>query len=454
MPTSRDARSIACLLLTCGTLGGCGTSSTPDTLGRSGPELAPANFIDRDAKLVDANLPPPRLPVTPDMIRGPIAASGGILDVTARPGRPSDPAPAAPSDGASGLPTAPTTATTAAPGTAMMASSATATPAGPVAMVDMKVGDINGKPVYANTFLDDMADQLRAETSRMRREEWLRFTRGKIEDKLNREIRDELLRAEAIGNFSPEQKQGFFAFMRNVQERVQSQSQGSRAATEERIETAEGLSLDQYMKRREQEELIGFQLREKIEKRVSVPWRDIRQEYERFFETFNPPPRATFRLVQIPAAKADAVETFSKRLAAGEPFRTLATDATLNAYKPATGGLEERELKGERAQGAFFGNEALNAAARTTALGQVAGPFAVGDNTTWLFLESIEQKTRSLYDAQMDIESVLKRRRSTEATDRYIAHLRERASISSTSDMTRQLLTVADGRFWPAATSR
>lgn len=448
MPTSRDARSIACLLLTCGTLGGCGTSSTPDTLGRSGPDLTPADFIDRDAKLVEVKTPPPRLPVTADMIRGPIGASGGILDVTARPGRPSDPA-AAPSDGASGLPTSPM-----APGAAMMASSATASPAGPVALVDMKVGDINGKPVYANAFLDDMADQLRAETTRMRREDWLRFTRGKIEDKLNREIRDELLRAEAIGNFTPEQKQGFFAFMKNVQERVQSQSQGSRAAAEERLETTEGLSLDQYMKRREQEELIGFQLREKIEKRVSVPWRDIRQEYERFFETFNPPPRATFRLVQIPAAKTEAVEAFGKRLAAGESFQTLAADASLNTYKPATGGLEEREIKGDRAQGAFFGNEALNAAARTTAPGQVTGPITVGDNASWLFLESIERKTRSLYDAQMDIESVLKRRRTIEATDRYIAHLRERASISSTADMTRQLLTVADGRFWPSPPSR
>ncbi|MEI7658465.1 MAG: hypothetical protein WCK33_10405 [Phycisphaerae bacterium] len=449
MPTSRDARSIACLLLTCGTLGGCGTSSTPDTLGRSGPELAPANFVDRDAKLIEVDTPPPRRPVTPDMIRGPIAASGGVLDVTARPGRPSDLAPTTPSDGASGLPTSP-----AGPGAAMMASSAAVTPAGPVALVDMKVGDINGKPVYANAFLDDMADQLRAETTRMRREEWLRFTRGKIEDKLNREIRDELLRAEAIGNFTPEQKQGFFAFMKNVQERVQSQSQGSRAAAEERIETAEGLSLDQYMKRREQEELIGFQLREKIEKRVSVPWRDIRQEYERFFETFNPPPRAKFHLVQIPAAKTDVVEAFSKRLAAGESFLTLAADAAINAYKPDSGGLEEREVKGDRTQGAFFGNEALNAAARTTAPGQVAGPMTVGENTTWLFLESIDQKTRSLYDAQMDIESVLKRRRTTEATDRYIAHLRERASISSTSEMARQLLTVADGRFWPASSPR
>jgi hypothetical protein len=147
------------------------------------------------------------------------------------------------------------------------------------------------------------------------------------------------------------------------------------------------------MKRREQEELIGFQLREKIEKRVSVPSRDIRQEYERFFETFNPPPRATFRLVQIPASKAEAVESFSKRLAAGESFATLASDATLNAYKPATGGLEEREIEGDRARGAFFGNEALNAAARTTAPGQVAGPIAVGDNSSWLFLESIEQKS-------------------------------------------------------------
>jgi hypothetical protein len=448
MPTSGPARSIACLLLTCGPLGGCGSSSPPDTLGRSGPDLTPADFVDRDAKLAEIDAPPPRLPVTPDMIRGPMAASGGILDVTARPGRPSDPA-AAPSDGASGLPAAP-----AGGGAAMMASSMTATPAGAVALVDMKVGDINGKPVYANAFLDDMADQLRAETSRMRRDEWLRFAREKIEEKLSREIRDELLRAEAIGNFSPEQKQGFFSFMRSVQERVQSQSQGSRAATEERIETAEGLSLDQYMKRREQEELIGFQLREKIEKRVSVPWRDIRQEYERFFETFNPPPRARFRLVQIPASKAEAVESFAKRLASGESFVTLASDATLNAYKPATGGLEEREIKGDRAQGAFFGNEALNAAARTTPPGQVTGPIAVGDNASWLFLEAIERKTRSLYDAQMDIESVLKRRRTTEATDRYVAHLRERASISSTNDMTRRLLAVADGRFWPASSSR
>jgi hypothetical protein len=319
---------------------------------------------------------------------------------------------------------------------------------GPVALVDVKVGDINGRPVYANTFLDDMADQLRAEAARMKFPEWQKFAKDKIDEKLNREIRDELLRAEAVGNFSPEQKQGFLSFMKSVQERVQSQSLGSRAAADERLESTEGMSLDQYMKKREQEELIGFQLREKIEKRVSVPWRDIKQEYDRYFDSFNPPPKAQFRLVQIPADKPDDIKAFEEKRAAGESFATLAADKTLNRYKPETGGLEEREIKGDRAKAGLFGNEALNAAARTISPGETVGPIKVGDNQAWLSLDSIIEKNRTLYDAQMDIESILKRRRAAEATDKYIARLRERASISSSKDMTSQLLTVAESRFW------
>jgi hypothetical protein len=440
MPMSGQVRSIL-LLLPCSLLAACG-SSQPETLGRSGAALTPKDFIDAKAELVEVKTQP-RVAVTADMISGPMAASGGVLDVTAAPGTPGQtPLAVGSPSGASGVPQAapaanPTTPTT------------PPAPAGPVALVDVKVGDINGRPVYANTFLDDMADQLKAETSRMKHEEWLRFTKDKIEEKLSREIRDELLRAEAIGNFTPEQKQGFFSFMRSVQQRIESQNMGSRAAAEDRLESTEGMSLDRYMKKREQEELIGFQLHEKIEKRVSVPWRDIRQEYDRYYDSFNPPPRAKFRLVQVPTDKPDDVKAVEQALASGTSLATIAADKKLNRYKPESGGVEERDVKGDRATASLFGNDALNAAARTVKPGEVAGPFAMGESTAWLLLESVVDRGRSLYDAQMDIESVLKRRRTNEATDRYIQHLRERANISSTQEMTKQLLTVADGRFWP-----
>lgn len=423
------------LLLPCCALAAC-SSGPPDTLGRSGKPLTPGDFVDRDAQVVEVEQAP-RVPISSDMVSGPIAASQGVLDVTALPGRPGATINV-PSDAPSGVrPVAMSTA-----------AGSPAAAAGPVALVDVKVGDINGRPVYANAFLDDMADQLRAETARMKFPEWQRFAKDKIEEKLSREVRDELLRAEAMGNFSPEQKQGFLSFMRSVQERVQSQSMGSRAAADERLEATEGMSLDQYMKKREQEELIGFQLREKIEKRVSVPWRDIKQEYDRYFDSFNPPPRAQYRLLQIPADKPDDIKRFEDQRAAGTAFATLAADKTLNRYKADTGGLEEREIKGDRAKATLFGNEALNAAARTINPGEVAGPIKVGDNQAWLSLDAIVEKNRTLYDAQMDIESILKRRRAAEATDRYIARLRERASISSSKDMTTQLLAVAENRFW------
>ncbi len=430
-------------------LWGCGSGGSAETLGKGGPALTPADFVDTSIEVVQATNSPVS-PVTPANTISPFAASGGILDVTAVPGRP---------DQIDSAATSLRAATNAVPrsdvslANAPTVQGAAGQPISAPALIDVKVGDINGKPVYANSFLDDMADQLRAETQRMNRREWITFAGEKISEKLNLQIRDELLRAEAVNNFSPEQRQGFFAFMQNVQRRIESQSQGSRAAADERLEATEGMSLDQYMKKREQEELIRFQLGEKIDKRVAVPWRDIKQEYDRFYDTFNPAPKARFRLVQIPKDNPTALAAFDSARAAGTPLEQIAKDKSINRYKPDTGGLEERDIKGERAKVSFFGNESLNSAARTISAGELAGPFEVGDNQAYLYLEEIVTRNRSLYDAQMDIEAVLRRRRSAQATQEYIDRLRERGNVTDISAMQRELMQVADGRFWPAGKS-
>lgn len=423
------------LLPSCGIGGG-----SAETLKSSGPTLTTGDFIDPGVEVMLADSKP-LVPVTPANTMGPVAATGGIFDVTAVPGRPgqfdSASAPISSSIG-SGIPIA------SSPSIQRGATEPISAPT----LVDVKVGDINGKPVYANAFLDDMADQLRAEASRMRRRDWVTFAQEKINEKLTLQIRDELLRAEAVNNFTPEQKQGFFAFMQNVQRRIESQSAGSRAAADERLEATEGLSLDQYMKKREQEELIRFQLGEKIDKRVAVPWRDIKQEYDRFFDTFNPPPRARFRLVQIPKDNAAANAAFESARSSGVAFTTIAGDKSINRYKVDTAGLEERDIKGERDKASFFGNEELNNAARTLSPGAIAGPITMGDNNAYLYLDEIVQKSRSLYDAQMDIESVMRRRRTADATQKYIDRIKERANVSDIDAMKRELMQVADNRFW------
>jgi hypothetical protein len=435
-------------LLTC-CLWACGPGGSAETLAKSGPALSPGDFVDPSIEVIPAETARVA-PVTPANTIGPLAATGGIFDVTALPGRPGQFDSAAGAVGS--IPAlAPPGAVpmTAPPAVAREPGEAVSPPA----LIDVKVGDINGKPIYANSFLDDMADQLRAETQRMDRREWIAFAGEKITEKLNLQIRDELLRAEAVNNFSPEQRQGFFAFMQTVQRRIESQSQGSRAAADERLEATEGMSLDQYMKKREQEELIRFQLGEKIDKRVAVPWRDIKQEYDRFYDTFNPAPKARFRLLQIPKDNPTALAAFDSARAAGTSLEEIAKDKSINRYKPETGGLEERDIKGERAKVSFFGNDALNNAARTINTGELAGPFAVGDNQAYLYLEEIVTRSRSLYDAQMDIEAVLRRRRTAQATQEYIDRLRERGNVTDLASMQRELMQVADGRFWPAGKS-
>lgn len=445
------------LVLTCTLTMFAGCSSPSIPVGSGGKPLTLRDFLDDKAVLIPVENQPPVRPITPDRITGPFAASGGILDITAVPGRPSDAATLSTltektiddsSDAASGSVTAAVVSTTTS--SVPLAVTTSNNDQAQAVMIDVKVGDINGKPLFANEFFEPFADRLRAEAARMRRDQWRVSTRQQIQTKIDELIEAELLRAEALEALEPEQKAGFFAFMRQVQDRIESQNMGSREAANERLMATEGRSLDAYMREEERRQLVDIQVREKIQKRVSVPWRDIRQEYDRFYETFNPPPRLFYRLIQIPKGNSEQLAEFQRLRDAGTAFEAIASNKDVNRYKPDTGGLEERQLKGERAQASLFGNALLNKAAQTMAVGDVSEPIAVGDNIAYLYLEKIDQQSKSLYEAQVLIENVLRESRTKTARAKYINRLRERASISDTGDMTRQLLTIAESRYWPA----
>lgn len=377
---------------------------------------------------------------------GPVSATEGITDVNARAGGYNGtPGPAAAPTGGTNTTTNPTMSAGERPQQLIAVSD-------PV-FVDAKIGDVNGRPVYAARFLESMGPRLNAKAVELfkakpqaqARREWMEFAAREIDRELRTFIEDELLRAEALASFTPAQKQGFLAFMETLAAQRASESGGSRIKAEAALQESQGRTFDDWLREEEQRQLIRYQLSRKIASRVNVSWKDIQQGYERFADSFNRPSLARFRLVMIPAAKAEDVAALTQGLAEGRPFADLAA-SPLNTFARDRGGLQEREFRGEQSAASFFGNN-LNDAARTLRPGEVAGPIDVGDNKAWLQLETLEDRTTTLYDAQLMLDNMLREQRSAFERARYIERLKTKATVTDTRDMGVRLLEIAIQRY-------
>lgn len=330
-------------------------------------------------------------------------------------------------------------------------------------VIDSKVGDINGRAIYASAFLEDMGARLRAqamefgkqtmarklnpvETRAEARAAWEDLARKIINIRLEDELETELLRAEAAASFTPEQKQGFVYFMQSVQRDLYSDNRGSRSVAGEKLSAEDGQTIDQYLKNRELRELVGFQLQRKVYRRINISWRDIQLEYDKRTELYSPPPKATFRLI-LPANGVTA-ESIESRLKAGESFATLAEDPKVNSYLVDKGGVEERTFKTKQKDADLFGPPEVNAAARTLKPGEWAGPLKAGRGEAFVMLETLEISPSDLYDLQLKIEDALRRRTGDLARQRYIDRLKERASFTSLSEMTDALAAFAVRRYF------
>lgn len=396
-------------------LSACGTDG-----GRSRSRLTPREFalVPADAAPAPAN---ETLSISASDVTGPVAATEGILDVVAKPGAPA----AAASD-----------------------------PRGVEApeLVEATVGAINGKPVYASSFLVDLWDTFRTQAEQVAgkpdaRELWRDAAAKTIGAKLGGMIRDEVLRAEAVASIPLEQKPGLFAMMQRVQREEVSKAGGSLEAARRRISEAEGKSFDEYMRQREQTELINYELRRKIARNVNITWRDIKLSYEKNWDRWNPPPRAIFRMVQIPATEESDLREFEARLAGGESFESLAR-SRLNRSDRDSGGLRSLSFT-DRATADFFASPALNEPARTLEAGRWTGPIGVGPMKAWLSLERIDRTATPLYDAQRPIYKSLFESDFNAKIDRYIKRLADRATMTNPDEMAERLLNIAQERYFP-----
>jgi len=313
--------------------------------------------------------------------------------------------------------------------------------------VESLIGQVNGRPIFAEAFFEPLEDQLRVIAAGSDRAEARRALEALVARRFRESVDSELVVAEAESKLSPEQQAGLFAWLRSLQEETIARRGGSRASAEASLEEEGTGSLEEFLRITRDTQIARRLLEQRIEPRAIVSWRDVVQEYERRSKEFNP--RAVIRIGRIRlATQGDAalIEQVNRSISEGEDFATIAGNLKL-----ADGGLWNTfELPEGGIAGLEF-SDAIKSRLEGLPHGAVSRPLESRDFVSWFTVIDIETpRARSIYDpdVQLALEDELRARRRIIERDRYLASLRSRWVTDEISRMERKLIDIALQRYW------
>lgn len=319
--------------------------------------------------------------------------------------------------------------------------------AGEIWPVEGLVGQVNGRPVFADAFFNPIEDQLIAIAAMPDRVEARRALVTVVSRQFREVVESELILAEAESRLSPEQQEGLFAWIRSLQEETIAERGGSRAEAERSLESEDSMSLEDFLQTERDKALVRRLLSQRIEPRAIVSWRDVVQEYERRKAEFNPPPAIKIGRIRLDTgAEADSIAKVRAMIAEGKGFASIARELGVadggfwNRYELPASGIAGLEL-----------SDAIKQRLEGLKVDQVSEPIEARGFISWLAIMEIEtQQQRSLYDreVQLALENELRGRRRIIERDRYIDTLRSRWVTDDIQEMESRLLEIALQRYW------
>ncbi len=313
-------------------------------------------------------------------------------------------------------------------------------------IVDSLVGEVNGRPIFADEFLAPMEQHLvqvaKQTTGVQRRQAFNNIIRGTLRSV----VENELILADAEFALTEQEQRGLFAFMRNLKERViREKGRGTRYEAEQKLRGEVGAGdIEEYLGRQRDYILFDQLRRQKIAPRVVVSQRDIEHEYQRRYQEFNPPPRVTLAKINLlTESQADLIDQVSQRLTSGEAFSAIAEDLGVpnggvwDTFDMGSGGITDIEV-----------TDAVKSRLEGLGQGQTTKPFVQGGSTIWLHVQKVErQPARSLFDVQRQLADNIQMRRSNEEWDRYVRSLFAEGIYDELEDMADRLLEIALQRY-------
>lgn len=338
-----------------------------------------------------------------------------------------------------------------------------AQPAGPsVALLDVKVGEVNNKPIFAAEFLRPIAQRLRAlayeEVSLpggrtidqlKPRLQWQVEAAAIINEQLITFVNNELVIAQGLASFTPAQRSSLRNFLGLARTDLEQRSGGSITRAVRNLGT--GQTLSEYLLEVRNKQLIN-KFAEDLRRSVVVTRSDVERAYLQKYGNNQAKSSLSYRWIRVRTSDTEGVARVSERLSRGEPFAEVATDDA-NGSRRSDGGLGPPiEFVGPFAEASFFpGDPEIDIAVRGLTPGEWAGPIVQERFTHWVYVEGIEIGYKTWAEAQSELRQQLYDRRVDDAYQREMLRLYEQAGLSDLTDMRNELLGVATDWFYPGS---
>jgi len=317
--------------------------------------------------------------------------------------------------------------------------------------VDSLIGQINGKPLYANDFLIPREDRLRriATGTPNEREKAYEEFRRIIYEAFDQFVNNELVISEAESTIPDEAKEGLLAWMRELQEKEIASRGGTRSEAERSIEEEfPGMTIEDFTKRQKNEALANDLMRRRVRPRAIVSWRDIDRLYMRNYEVYNPPLMLRVGRIAVPKADQAKVDQVKALFAEGKTFEEVAA-----AMNVPNGGLwREFKLGAQGVDGIPDLVEDLKVRIKGLKQGAIDGPVEQRAQVSWMTLFASKQAVaRSIFDPrlQLQLRRQLEGERFAIEQNRYLNALRTRWIAEDLLQMRERLFNFALDRYWP-----
>ena len=314
--------------------------------------------------------------------------------------------------------------------------------------IDGLVGQINGRPVFAAEFFVPIEDRLfnigRQGTPEQTRTAILEIVRQRFSQFVN----SELVIAEAESDMTPQMQEGLFGWLTNLKEEVTAQRGGTSFGAEQSLLDETGMNMEEYIEQQRKLGLAGQLLRQKVEPRAIVSWRDVEQAYQAEISKYQPPRKITIgRILLLNSRDGMQIESTRQAFSNGDAFSTVARELGVKEdglWRTFT--LEEGSISGitDLAQNVRDALEDVRIDEPTSAI-------EGRSSTAWYSILAYETPpSRSIFDS--DVQLMIRNRLESFAYDteesNYLNSLRRRWVNDDIRKMEIKLMQLALRRYW------
>ncbi|MBB48916.1 MAG: hypothetical protein CMJ33_10365 [Phycisphaerae bacterium] len=314
--------------------------------------------------------------------------------------------------------------------------------------IDGLVGQINGRPVFAAEFFVPIEDRLlnigRQGTPEQTRAAILEIVRQRF----NQFVNSELVIAEAESDMTPQMQEGLFGWLADLKQEVTAQRGGTSFGAEQSLLDETGLNMEEYIEQQRKLGLAGQLLRQKVEPRAIVSWRDVEQAYQAELSTYQPPRKVRIgRILLLNSRDGMQIEATRQAFANGDGFTAVARELGVKddgLWRTFT--LEDGSIAGitDLAQTV---RDALESVRIDEATRAVEGR----SSTSWYSILAYETPpTQSIFDS--DVQLLIRNQLESFAYDteesNYLNSLRRRWVNDDIRKMEIKLMQLALRRYW------